>query len=653
MANIPTANNNPGDLKTSTGSFQTYSSPAQGYLALAADIHAKMTGATSTSLTPNSTLADFANVWAPASDNNNPTAYANSLSKQLNVPVNTPISALQPRLRDLTAAVAKQEGFQGQQPTMSTTDFASKIKAEYPQYKNIDDQLLTQKILAKYPQYGAIIAPDTTNTPSISSPINSSSNSNFGTNLQSIMNANPSEAGSLGNALTANEQNFGSSIGGVIAANTPDYKNYLASTQNLALEKQKVIAAIQQKEAAGGDASDLIAILQKVSGQSVPTPEQVNPVLNKTPEQIAGEGLGVATDILGAGSLSGVGEEATAAKGLLPSIVQGAKTGAKYGGAFGIAQGVSQGLQNNQGVSGVVGSGAVGGLTGATGGAVLGGALGGAFGNRLSQSDIEKQAIKDTTPAYSKSLIGEPDITVKNPDGTVTRTPRIQEGGLAKGRTITPTTAEIAAGKELAKIPNYPVNGTALEKLNTIEPQIAKEAQALQDSLENEKILRPPKEVAKVVRTAINDAADNSVLLQKTDPIVKSYMQSANRIISQSDGTLAGELKVRQGLDDAYEAAGGKYGNNKGLDQIHRAARNALTDDIEAKATNTEVKASLKRQSNLYNAKDVLQDKVKAEGGGSRFGQFTKAHPALTRFAKTVGLAAEGGEVLKHTGILP
>src|SRR3990167_1222156 len=36
---------------------------------------------------------------------------------------------------------------------LTISEFATKIKDKYPQYKDIDDSTLTEKILAKYPQY--------------------------------------------------------------------------------------------------------------------------------------------------------------------------------------------------------------------------------------------------------------------------------------------------------------------------------------------------------------------------------------------------------------------------------------------------------------------------------------------------------------------
>lgn len=115
MANLPTRNNNPGDLKDpSTGAFQQYSDPKQGYAALLNDLHAKQTGTTSTGLGPNSSLADFAKVYAPPSDNNNTAKYAADLANKIGVAPNTPLSQLD--LGKWADAVAGNEGYQGYNP---------------------------------------------------------------------------------------------------------------------------------------------------------------------------------------------------------------------------------------------------------------------------------------------------------------------------------------------------------------------------------------------------------------------------------------------------------------------------------------------------------------------------------------------------------
>ncbi len=116
MENLPTRQNNPGDIRdTKTGSYKTYSSPEEGFNALKNDLTIKMSGKSKTGITPQSSLVDFSKVWAPASDKNDPIKYGTDLAKQLGVPENTPIGSLQNRLDDFANAIAKNEGFHGEQ----------------------------------------------------------------------------------------------------------------------------------------------------------------------------------------------------------------------------------------------------------------------------------------------------------------------------------------------------------------------------------------------------------------------------------------------------------------------------------------------------------------------------------------------------------
>ena len=43
---------------------------------------------------------------------------------------------------------------------MNYNEFSEKIKAKYPQYKDMDNRELAQKMVAKYPQYGDITFDD-------------------------------------------------------------------------------------------------------------------------------------------------------------------------------------------------------------------------------------------------------------------------------------------------------------------------------------------------------------------------------------------------------------------------------------------------------------------------------------------------------------
>lgn len=178
MANLPTRQNNPGDLRnTHTGAYETYANPQEGFDALKNDLQIKMSGHSKTGVRPDSSLLHFSSIYAPASDKNDPVQYAHNLANKLGVDVNTPINSLSNRLDDFANAIADNEGFKGQRVSASSVsaspaqsipnnnqpqqmdmgNFAAKIKAKYPQYQNIPDAELTQKILAKYPQYSSVV----------------------------------------------------------------------------------------------------------------------------------------------------------------------------------------------------------------------------------------------------------------------------------------------------------------------------------------------------------------------------------------------------------------------------------------------------------------------------------------------------------------
>ena len=104
------ANQNPGNLRDpNTGGFQQFADPVEGKAALYNDLTAKMTGNSSTGLTPQSTLVDFAKTYAPASDNNDPLQYAANIANKMGVHPDTPIGTLLPRIDDFASAVMSNE----------------------------------------------------------------------------------------------------------------------------------------------------------------------------------------------------------------------------------------------------------------------------------------------------------------------------------------------------------------------------------------------------------------------------------------------------------------------------------------------------------------------------------------------------------------
>ncbi len=114
-------NNNPGNLKDpSTGTFRQFNSPEEGRAALYNDLTAKMTGKSTTGIGPDSSLVDFANIYAPSSDKNNPIQYAANLANHLKVSPDTKIGSLQSRIDEFADAVSKNEGYASDTPTKNS-----------------------------------------------------------------------------------------------------------------------------------------------------------------------------------------------------------------------------------------------------------------------------------------------------------------------------------------------------------------------------------------------------------------------------------------------------------------------------------------------------------------------------------------------------
>lgn len=79
-------NRNPGNMRYSIrqqsldpDGYSVFESMRDGYAALCVDLEVKVEGKSSTGIKPSSTVQQFADVWAPAGDRNDPHVYAKML----------------------------------------------------------------------------------------------------------------------------------------------------------------------------------------------------------------------------------------------------------------------------------------------------------------------------------------------------------------------------------------------------------------------------------------------------------------------------------------------------------------------------------------------------------------------------------------------
>ncbi len=282
--------------------------------------------------------------------------------------------------------------------------------------------------------------------------------------------------------------------------------------------------------------------------------------------------------------------------------------------------------------------------------------------------------IQDATPTYSKNMVGQNVMTADTVDAqgnpvTGQITPRVSaEGGTGKfstkPRVITTSASETAAGTEANNIPNYPDKGTALEKMLSTQDAISTEAENMRGSLQAEDKANPldatteKTKVADIVKSnlpqEIQDklgyispadeaklppaakAYREALISQQEETLPKTaagrYYQQVLDALKEYDGTREGKLNLRQEIDSAYKSARGKlaFGSDSqnALDEVNTDVRNGLNKDLADTTKNTDTQASLKRQNNLYNHKDVLTEKAQAESN-TNFGKLEQKYPSL------------------------
>lgn len=137
--NLPTSNNNPGDLRDAgqvgatqgSGGFAAFASPEAGFGALENQI------TTDINRSPNETLEEFVGGingqggYAPASDGNNVGEYTAKLATDLGASPIAPLGSLSSKVGQFTAAVANIEGYNmnegasSQSSSLSASDIAS------------------------------------------------------------------------------------------------------------------------------------------------------------------------------------------------------------------------------------------------------------------------------------------------------------------------------------------------------------------------------------------------------------------------------------------------------------------------------------------------------------------------------------------------
>lgn len=450
--------------------------------------------------------------------------------------------------------------------------------------------------------------------------------------------------GSIAKSLLKSEIGFGQSIAGalgnVLPGSITGKKAIDESNEGTRAVTENLISKIKEKRAKGEDTTRLTNAL-KLIDKEVNFYDILNTStggsLDKSAKQVFGEGLGVATDIIGAGALpGGVGQAAKAT-----SFAQGVKTGAKAGvvggSIFGGAKAGSLAAQDNLSGGEIVGKTVGGAITGGIAGGILGGAIGGVsgaiVGRKSYQAAKEAEFVTDlVSPKQTKDI----DINALNQGRTTDK-------GWFKSAKIIPDqrTLDMAdAAKGVVSKSN-----STQANINNINTKV----NSLNEKITNYvKVNKSPFNENQLINKLNKFKQDSQLIFASDATAEKTYDAVVSEFLKhvKNKDTL-GLLQARQSFDKIpaikklLESASLGENTRRTIVRDVRTAANEYVMDLLPK--NSPYKPIMLRENLLLDARDNISDKAQMTLALNKIQELSKKYPALKWIVGGSAAALVGG----------
>jgi len=392
--------------------------------------------------------------------------------------------------------------------------------------------------------------------------------------------------GNVGRFFTGKTQQFADTLGAAASVIDPKTKKLREEAINSTNNQVDSYLAMAKNETDKDRKDKLLK-----AAMSLADTEDIDifnrPEYQKTAKQIYGEGLGVATEILGWGKVSGILKGAkgvTAAKTILKSVA----TGTVIGASTSTAEAMTQNKSTKDIVtSGLIGT-AIGAGTGAAGGYIAG---------KLSSKLGSRSAVKLVSPR----------LTSKGKSAAY-QAGKATERSLLRAEKIAPNKAE----KELANLAQD-INlktGKTSSNVAKANKEIVREAEALKKILKDKGAIYNKNNV----KGALNKMKSDKTI-DLIEPEIKVYdkmIAKFNKLVENSKNKgLDGLLELRQKFDKQLLEANPNIFNNKntGAYRALKGVRDAVNGYINKQAGDDIVSASLKKQTGLYRIISNISDK--------------------------------------------
>lgn len=228
-----------------------------------------------------------------------------------------------------------------------------------------------------------------------------------------------------------------------------------------------------------------------------------------------------------------------------------------------------------------------------------------------SSADASIQAAKQK---FVRGLVSPKESPSVKLDQTM-RTTEIGTGPF-KRSVVEPTRREIQMEKAVSELPLDP-KGTYQRNLNIIKESNMAEAEGLKTALEMNNFDYSPSELKVTLNKVKSELKNNPVLVGDSAKIATKLIQELDRRIQESPKDGASLLQVRKDFDSWVETQKGSAVFDPVKENAFSAAlrpiRRSINDFLEQKAPNAGVKASLAKQSALFDAMDNIAPKAALE----------------------------------------
>lgn len=190
----------------------------------------------------------------------------------------------------------------------------------------------------------------------------------------------------------------------------------------------------------------------------------------------------------------------------------------------------------------------------------------------------------------------------------------------ARNRKYEPNDYNKAVAETVAEVPKVKPHRTATYNNQHVREAAEREARELEGRIMaegNPVIVAPKGSGIGLPDGSIDLDVLDDVLVGDAKKYAAKFLNKANEFIEESDGTALGLLKVRRKLDRwAEDNVGRNYDPTvvSARNVAQKAVRDNLNTLVDESVPNAGVRASLKKQSQLYSASDALQAKMKSEG---------------------------------------